>query len=64
MRRLSLESVIECILFIKKGPILGLCTMAYACNPSYFRGRDGKIIILRQPGQKVMMALFQRTTCS
>jgi hypothetical protein len=62
MRRLSLESVIDRILFIKKGPILGSLTMAYACNPSYLRGRDGKIGVLSQPGQKVMKALSQRTT--
>jgi hypothetical protein len=61
-RRLSLESVIDCILFIKKGPILVSCPMAHVCNPSYLRGRDGKIIVLSQPGQKVMKALSQRTT--
>jgi hypothetical protein len=60
-RRLSLESAIES-LFLKKGPILGSCTMIHAYNPSFLRGRDGKITDLSQPGPKVRKALSQRTT--
>jgi hypothetical protein len=60
-RRLSLESLIDS-LFLIKGPILGSCTMAHACNPSFLRGRDGKITVLSQPGPKVRKALSQRTT--
>jgi hypothetical protein len=59
-RRFSLESLIDSL--IKKGPILRSLTMAYACNPSFLRGRDGKITVLSQPGPKVRKALSQRTT--
>jgi hypothetical protein len=36
-------------------------TMAHVCNPSFWGGRKRRIMIWRQPGQKVSKALSQRT---
>jgi hypothetical protein len=46
-----------------KNEVLKLGMVVDTCNPSYLAGRNRKIVISRQPGQKVAERLSQRTSC-